>query len=224
MYYLVYLLGVVYFLANGIGSAQRYLNFADHISLAFVLGPCVLVLFCTGSFRAFGRGVAHAFGKRDDPVFRLEESLHAVRMVMETAAVSGGLAFLISTVNVFRGLAPSWAEADGMVWLLLDLSVALLPLFYLLVVCMVLLPPYYMLKKHLSGQEHGAGRTGRTALKEEKPAQSMKCVIVRDLLQNCAEGMVSDGTAEDIRNHLQECCCRAFLESLEKGESAETAD
>ncbi|MCI8429587.1 MAG: hypothetical protein HFI16_04940 [Lachnospiraceae bacterium] len=53
----------------------------------------------------------------------------------------------------------------------------------------------------------------------------MKCVIVRDLLQNCAEGMVSDGTAEDIRNHLQECCCcRAFLENLEKGESAETAD
>ena len=47
MYYLVYLLGVAYFLANGIGSAQRYLNFADHISLAFVLGPCVLILFCT---------------------------------------------------------------------------------------------------------------------------------------------------------------------------------
>lgn len=80
-------------------------------------------------------------------------------------------------------------------------------------------------EKAAAGQEHGAGRTGRTALKEEKPAQSMKCVIVRDLLQNCAEGMVSDGTAEDIRNHLQECCCcRAFLENLEKGESAETAD
>ena len=169
MYYLVYLLGVAYFLANGIGSAQRYLNFADHISLAFVLGPCVLILFCTRSFCAFGRGVTHAFGKRDAPVFRLEESLHAVRMVMETAAVSGGLAFLISTVNVFRGLAPSWAEADGMVWLLLDLSVALLPLFYLLVVCMVLLPPYYMPKKRLPGRAYRTGGETKSLEGAEAP-------------------------------------------------------
>ena len=99
----------------------------------------------------------------------VENAFREKMVVMETAAVSGGLAFLISTVNVFRGLAPSWAEADGMVWLLLDLSVALLPLFYLLVVCMVLLPPYYMLKKRLPGRAYRTGGETKSLEGAEAP-------------------------------------------------------
>lgn len=223
MYYLIYLLGVVWFLAKGIGSVQRYLNYVDHITLAFVLGPCVLVLFCTRSFRAFAGGVAYAFRKKEDAVLRIEESLHAVRMVMEMAVVSGILSFLISTVNVFRALAARWTESDGAVLLLLDLSVALLPLFYMLVICMALLPSYYMLKKRLSDSACGAPGEKKSA--GEAPEQPLKCVIVRELLQNYADGTTSGETGEDIRKHLQGCSgCRAFLENMKEAPPAEAAE
>ena len=148
MFYAVYLLFVLFYLFMGIGGAEKGINFVDQMTLRFVAVPCILMLFCTKSFRAFGRAFLFAFGKRDQEISKYQESAQSVKMVMVTAHVFGMVCFLIGMINAIR--FTDWSSPDCFGWLCMDLSVAVLSLFYPLFICMILLPVFFMLKRHLS--------------------------------------------------------------------------
>lgn len=154
MLYIVYLISIVLYLIYGI-SWDRITSFMDLTTFWFLLFPCVLILFCTGSFAAFGRAFVFAVHKREYSFLQCQESFQAVRMVMYTASVFGGICFLIGSVNSIRSMDRSVLDNIG--WMLLDESVALLAVFYALLVCAVLLPVYFMLKKYLLREKHTAG-------------------------------------------------------------------
>lgn len=105
------------------------------------------ILFCTKSFKAFGRAFLFVVGKRGNSLAAYKESLHAVRMVMSISAVFGGLRFLIGLMNCIRSTDLSSMEGFG--WVLRGASVAILSLFYPLLICVILMPVYFMLKKHI---------------------------------------------------------------------------
>lgn len=144
MLYIIYLISMVIYLLYGIGW-DRLLNFFDPVTLEFLVVPCILILFVTGSFAAFGRAFLFAFGKKEYGLSQCRESLQSVRMVMQTASMAGGICFLIGLTNGIRSL--DWSELDNIGWLFLDLSVASLALFYAFLVCLILLPVYFLLKK-----------------------------------------------------------------------------
>lgn len=146
MLYIVYLVCMVLYLISGI-NWDRVLNFYDPITLEYVVFPCILILFVTRSFTAFGRAFLYVFGCKEYALSQYRESLRAVRMVMGTASVFGGICFLIGSVNAVRAL--DWSSLDSVGWLCLDLSVAALSLFYALVICMILLPVCFLLRKEL---------------------------------------------------------------------------
>lgn len=146
MLYTVYLICVVLYLNYGIGF-DRLLDFFDPITLEFLVFPCILILFVTRSFTAFGRAFLFAFVRKEYTSSQHRESLLAVRMVMGTVSVFGGVCFLIGSVNAVRAL--DWSSLDSVGWLCLDLSVAALSLFYALLVCLILLPVCFLLRKEL---------------------------------------------------------------------------
>ena len=146
MFYIIYLVGILFYLVKGIG--YHFTNFIDQITGIYILAPCILMLFCTKSFRAFGRSFLLAFGKKEDSISRCEESLESVQMVMMTIVISGVLCFLIGMINGCRSL--SFESADSMIWLLLNTTVAMISLFYPMLICLMLLPLPFLLKKHLN--------------------------------------------------------------------------
>ena len=149
MLYVVYLVTFILYLIQGI-SWDRITNFVDAITVTFLVVPCLLILFCTRSFPAFGRAFLSAFGKKAESAVRCRESLQAVRMVMSTVMLFGGICFLIGMVNSIR--SQDFSSVDSIGWICLDLSVAVLPLFYAMLVCAVLLPVFFMLKRQLTGE------------------------------------------------------------------------
>ena len=110
MFYAVYLLFVLFYLFMGIGGAEKGINFADQTTLRFVAVPCILMLFCTKSFRAFGRAFLFAFGKRDQEISKYQESAQSVKMVMVTAHIFGTVCFLIGIINAIR--FTDWSSPD----------------------------------------------------------------------------------------------------------------
>lgn len=140
-------LSIVLHLISGIGFGHDFMIFYDSFTLMFVLLPCAWILFCTKSFKAFGRAFLFVVGKRGNSLAAYKESLLAVRMVMAISAVFGGLGFLIGMINCIRHTDLS--SMEGFVWVLRGVSVAMLSLFYPLLICVVLMPVYFMLKKHI---------------------------------------------------------------------------
>lgn len=140
--------GIAFLLMQGIGYIRNFANFMDGYTLGFVLIPCGLVLLCTGSLKAFGRAFLLAFGKGDNPLISYQESLLAIRMVMSTSCVFGSLGFIIGMTNCIR--STNFSEPGAFVWLIQGAAVAMISLFYPLLVCVVLLPFYYILRKHIT--------------------------------------------------------------------------
>ncbi len=69
MFYAIYLLGIIFWILRGVGGGfGNLVNYMDGFTCLFVLVPCVLILFGTGSLKAFGRAVLFAFGKKDAPL------------------------------------------------------------------------------------------------------------------------------------------------------------
>ena len=75
MYYIIYLLGIVFYFVKGIGIHKIFPGFIDYVTLVFILFPCFFILFCTKSFKSFGRAFLFAFGKRDASLTQYRESL-----------------------------------------------------------------------------------------------------------------------------------------------------
>ncbi|MCI9602732.1 MAG: hypothetical protein HFH19_00620 [Ruminococcus sp.] len=150
MFYGIYLAGIIFWILRGIGGGfGTLLNYMDGFTGMFVLVPCVLILFCTQSFKAFGRAFLFAFGKRDGSVVSYRGSLLAVKMVMGISGLFGFLGFLIGMSSSIRSME-DLSSIESLGWLTLDLSVAIISLVYPLLICIILLPVCFMLKKHLT--------------------------------------------------------------------------
>ena len=152
MFYAIYLVGVVIWILMNIGGGfGNPVNFMDSATAMFILIPCILILVCTKSLRAFGRAFLFAFGKKGGSVAEYKESLLAVKMVMQISGLFGSLGFLIGMFVSLRSLE-DFSSAESLGWVLLDLPVAMISLFYLLLVWILLLPIGFLLKKHLEKQ------------------------------------------------------------------------
>ncbi len=234
MLYVLYLAGILAYILSGIGWHPT--DFIDQITGIYILAPCALVLLCTKSFPAFLRSFRLALGKKDVAQEQYEESLQTVRMVMFAALLSGGLCFLIGTINSCRSLSFEQNLTDSMVWLLLDTTVAMLSLFYPLTLCLLLLPLPFLLKKRLLLLKAAAGQTGqagdsRTG-QDDRPqdssdpqlsdVQPLKCAVVRELLPAYIRDDTSKETDADIQAHLKNCDrCRVTYHKLTKRSAAE---
>lgn len=145
MYYIIYLIGIAVFLIKGIGFANLA-GFIDSITLILVLFPCFLMLFCTKSFQPFGECFLFMFSKKNYPLLQCERCLQSIKMVISTAAISGMICFMIGIVNTLRSI---YISPDSLDILGANISVCLLSLFYVLLVCILLLPLHFILKQHM---------------------------------------------------------------------------
>lgn len=207
MLYVLYLAGILAYILSGIGWHPT--DFIDQITGIYILAPCALVLLCTKSFPAFLRSFRLALSKKDGAQEQYEESLQTVRMVMFAALLSGGLCFLIGTINSWRSLSLGQSLTDRLAWLLLDTTVAMLSLFYPLTLCLLLLPLPFLLKKRLLLLKAEAGQIS--------DVQPLKCAVVRELLPAYVRGDTSEETDADIQAHLKSCDrCRVTYHRLTK--------
>ncbi len=145
MYYAVYVVALIFYFVRMVLYGADHMIFGDLVTLEFILIPCVLTLFCTKMLKAFGRSMLFAFGRRGYSCEKCRESLQAVRMTMLTAVILGMIGFLVSMVRGWR----LEELLDGLYRHFLDLSVAMLVPLYALLICLALIPVYFMLKRHL---------------------------------------------------------------------------
>lgn len=135
----VLILGVFFIVKYGIGSGIP--NFVDHTSMEFILIPCFLMLLCTGYWRGFLKAFVYLIKRDHCTAEMIRNSANALRLVCNTSLIWGSIGFIISTVNLmrYRMSNPEFAALCG------DISVAVLPLFYALVINAVLMPLYFEL-------------------------------------------------------------------------------
>lgn len=151
MYYIIYIVGIILFLLNGIGVSNLS-SFRDNITLVLVVIPCLLMLFCTKSFKPFGECFLFTFGKRNYSLPQCRRCLQSVKMVISTAVVSGIICFMISAINM---LCSPYRVSGSLEEVGLDLSVAMLSLFYVFIICIMLLPLYFIMKQYVMNLQDG---------------------------------------------------------------------
>lgn len=148
MFYIIYLAGVIFILMDGIGLDRFFSDYLDVYTLSFVLLPCVLIVFCTKSWKAFGQSFVFVFEKGEPTLPSYMESIRTVQMVMITAAVFGFIGFLTGMINGIRSLDFSSPDVYG--WALRNTSAAMLSLFYPLLICVILLPVFFILRRQMT--------------------------------------------------------------------------
>ena len=137
----VLVLGVLFIVKYGIGNRTWY--FVDSISLEFILIPCFLTLLCTGYWRGFLKAFVYLIKRDYCTAEMIRDSADALKLVCRSSLIWGSIGVIISTVNLMRrhALEPEFAALCGVI------SVALLPLFYSLVINAVLMPLYFELNR-----------------------------------------------------------------------------
>lgn len=146
MYYIIYLIGTVLFILKGIGFSNVS-GFRDSISLILVLFPCFLALLSTKSLKSFGACFLFPFGKRNYSLLQCKKCLESIKMVLLTSVIASMICLMISIINIFHSYSfdsPNALEIFG-----LNISVAILPLFYVLIIVILLIPLQFMLKQHM---------------------------------------------------------------------------
>ena len=135
------ILGVFFLVKYGIGS--RTWHFVDSTSMEFILIPCLLILLCTGYWRGFLKAFVYLIKRDHCTAEMIRDSAGALKLVCRSSLIWGSIGFAISTVNLMRRHMqnPEFAALCG------DISVALLPLFYSLVINAVLMPLYFELNR-----------------------------------------------------------------------------
>jgi len=127
----------------GIGSRTR--SFIDPVSMELILIPCLLVLLCTGHWRGFLRAFVRVIKRDGCTAEMIRDSAGAVKLVCSSSLIWGGIGFTISMVNILRAFVQD-PEFSASV-LGADISVALISLFYALVINAVLVPLYFELNR-----------------------------------------------------------------------------
>ena len=141
--FIVLILGVLFIVKYGIGSRTWY--FVDSISLEFILIPCLLSLLCTGYWRGFLKTFVYIIKRDNYTVEMIRDSSNALKLVCRSSFIWGSIGFTISMVNLMRRhMRNPKLDAPGL-WG--DISVALLSLFYALVINAILVPLYFELKR-----------------------------------------------------------------------------
>lgn len=148
MLYLIYVIIVLWYAAFvGIGVQNLYSHFFDSATLIFVLLPCAAILFCTRQLKAFGRSFLLVFGKKADSAFECRKSAQSVKTVCMAAVIFGIMGFMIGIINGLQSVAPMAQDIGYDI--AGDVAVALISPFYASVVCAVLLPLYFIIKKRI---------------------------------------------------------------------------
>lgn len=138
MGYLVYLVGLVILVLSGVGL-DKVCNFADMISLGFVVIPCLLVLVCMGYWKGFIRAFIRVFTGKEYMEEEIENSIKAVKLTCVCSLIFGISGVIISVVNLIRSMDPAGNAGAG-------ISVAFITIFYALIINAVLVPLYFKLK------------------------------------------------------------------------------
>ena len=119
------------------------INFLDIVGLVFMLIVCLITLLCTRSVRPLKDAFAIALCTREYTADQCENSLLSVKLTMLSAFVAGCIMFLISLVNILKGMDMS----SGYSMLGNNLSNGLIAPIYSLVIVLILLPVYVELKR-----------------------------------------------------------------------------
>lgn len=120
----------------------QFVNFTDLTSFLFISIPCLLVLLCTKSFRAFGRSFLLMFGKK---CAIAKDSLYALVTVMVTAVIAGIIHSIIRILNTAHNM-----DLEGRLSILPnDMLVSLLSPLYALVLCLILFPVLIAVWRHV---------------------------------------------------------------------------
>lgn len=129
---------------------SNILNFLDIVGIAFILAVCLIALFCTRSILPLKDAFVFMFSKWDYTAPQCEDCLLAVKTTIISMCAAGFIMFLISVVNVLKGM-----DLSGEISMLgLELSTGLLTPIYSLVIAFILLPIYVELKRCYS-EERG---------------------------------------------------------------------
>ena len=121
------------------------INFLDIVGLVFILIVCLVTLLCTRSVRPLKDAFAFALCKGEYPADQCENSLLSVKLTMLSAFAAGCVMFLISAVNILKGMDMS----SGYSMLGHEISTGLITPIYSLVIAFILLPIYVELKRSL---------------------------------------------------------------------------
>ncbi len=140
MRYLIYVIGMVFCMIYGI-SLHKICNFIDAISFGFVVVPSILALITTGYWKDFLKAFVYIFNKGRETKERVRESAKAVKLVCISSLIFGGLGVTISLINALHGLNLKASHVGA------DISVALISIFYALMINAILLPLYFELKR-----------------------------------------------------------------------------
>ena len=121
-------------------------NFLDIVGLVFILLVCLITLLCTRSARPLQDAFVIALCKGEYTADQCENSLLSVKLTMLSAFAAGCIMFLISVVNILKGMDMT----NGYSMLGNELSTGLIAPIYSLVIVFILLPIYVELKRNLS--------------------------------------------------------------------------
>lgn len=152
MGYLLYLVSMTFCVLWGI-SWDRIGNFIDLTSFEFVMIPSILLLVCTGYGKDFIRAFICLVKKEACTKKQIKNSAKAVKMVCVSSLLFGGLGVIISLINALHSFN---IDSPAMPFVALDVSVALISIFYALIINAVLVPVYVMVKRLSLGQEEKA--------------------------------------------------------------------
>lgn len=125
---------------------SNIINLLDIVGLVFVLIVCLITLLCTKSLHPLKDAFALALCKEEYTAEQCENSLLSVKLTMLSGFAAGGIMFLISVVNMLKGMDLS----VGALMIGAELSTGLITPIYSLVIAFILLPIYVELKRRLS--------------------------------------------------------------------------
>lgn len=159
MNYLIYLLAMVFLLAMGsittvtiVPSFELHINFANLINfldiwgIVLLLAILVVILFFTRTLLPLKDAMLLALGKKDVSDVQVDSCLLAVNTVMISTVSVGGLMFLISLVNLIKGMdMETGCSSFG-----IQFSQGALSLVYAGIVVLIMLPVYIQLKRSMS--------------------------------------------------------------------------
>lgn len=155
MYYIIYLVAMAMLLFMGAVTKvhmfpafalqiniANLINFLDIWGIVFLLLSILVILFFTRSLCPMKDAVLFVLGKRDAAHVQYEECILAVKTTMISAVSSGMIMFLMSMVNVFKGMDMDSGSAHFGT----QFATGLLSLIYGGIVVLIVLPIYVHLK------------------------------------------------------------------------------
>ena len=159
MNYLIYLLAMVFLLAMGscttvaiVPSFELHINFANLINFLDIWGIFLLltilliILFFTKTLSPLKDAMLFTLGKKNASDIQVESCLLAVNTVMISSVSVGGLMFLISLVNLVKGMdMETGCSSFGVLF-----SQGVLSLIYAGIVVLIMLPVYIQVKRSVS--------------------------------------------------------------------------